>query len=125
MNNDNPNLRRFAREMRKAPTAAEETLWKLLRNRRLADFKFRRQRPFGPYILDFYCARAKLVVEADGDTHATTEGQQSDGERDAYLTANGVRVLRVWNVEIAEDRDAVVEHIANVCAERSGRAPRV
>ena len=73
MENDNPNLRHFAREMRKEPTPAERALWKVLRNRRLAGFKFRRQVTFGPYILDNYCARAKLVVETDGDTHATPD----------------------------------------------------
>ena len=125
MNNDNPNLRRFAREMRKEPTAAEQTLWKVLRNRRLAGFKFRRQHPFGSYILDGYCVRAQLVVEADGDTHATPEGQEADRERDAYLTANGILVLRFWNVEIADDEDGVLERIANMCAERTKQAPQV
>lgn len=125
MNNDNPNLRRFARRMRKESTTAEERLWKVLRNRRLADFKFRRQHPFGPYILDCYCPEVKVVIEADGDTHATAEGQESDRGRDAYLGANGIVVLRFWNGEIATDLDAVVEHIANVCIERRGRARRV
>lgn len=118
MKNDNPNLRRFARSMRKQPTPAEEALWKLLRNRRLAGFKFRRQHPFGPYILDGFCARARVEVEADGDTHATPEGQASDRERDAYLAANGVLVLRFWNSEVSNEEDAVLDRIASVCAER-------
>jgi very-short-patch-repair endonuclease len=118
MRNDNPKLRPFARLMRKEPTPAEETLWRLLRHRRLAGFKFRRQHPFGPYILDGYCPRAKLVVEADGDTHASHEGQAVDRERDAYLASNGILVLRFWNTDIAEDQDAVLERIATVCTER-------
>jgi very-short-patch-repair endonuclease len=121
MENDNPKLRNFARVMRKEPTPAEQTLWKLLRNRRLTGFKFRRQVPFGPYILDNYCARAKLVVEADGDTHATPEGQESDRKRDAYLAGNGVLVLRFWNGVISNEKDAVLDHIAEVCAERVAR----
>ena len=125
MENDNPNLRHFARRMRKDPTAAERALWALLRNRRLAGFKFRRQHPFGPYILDGYCPRAKVVVEADGDTHATPEGRDADRERDRLLGTNGVLVLRFWNVQIAEDPEAVADHIANVCADRAGRLPRV
>ncbi len=124
MTNDNPNLRQFARAMRKEPTPAEEALWKLLRNRRLAGFKFRRQHPFGRYILDGYCPRAKLVVEADGDTHATPEGQESDRERDEYLAAHGILVLRFWNVELAEEEDAILERIATVCAERTARKPK-
>jgi very-short-patch-repair endonuclease len=119
MRNDNPNLRQFAREMRKEPTPAEEALWRLLRDRRLAGFKFRRQHPFGPYILDGYCPRAKLVVEADGGTHATPEGRDADRERDAYLAANGVLVLRFWNTEIAHEQEAVLERIAAACAERA------
>jgi very-short-patch-repair endonuclease len=119
MENDNPNLRRFAREMRKEPTPAEAALWYLLRDRRLVGFKFRRQHPFGPYILDGYCPRARLVVEADGGTHATPEGQDSDRERDAYLAANGILVLRFWNNEIAKEQEAVLERIAAVCAERA------
>ena len=124
MTNDNPNLRRFARGMRKEPTPAEQALWKLLRNRRLAGFKFRRQHPFGRYILDGYCPRAKLVVEADGDTHATPEGQESDRARDEYLAANGILVLRFWNVELAEEEEAILERIATVCGERTGRKPK-
>ena len=71
MRQDNPKLRRFAREMRREPTPAEETIWRLVRNRRLAGFKFRRQHPLGPYILDSYCPRARVLVELDGDSHAT------------------------------------------------------
>jgi very-short-patch-repair endonuclease len=124
MNNDNPKLRPFARRMRREPTPAEDRLWRLLRNRRLAQFKFRRQHPFGPYILDCYCPGAKVVIEADGDTHATPEGQESDRVRDAYLASNGALVLRFWNGEIATDPDTLAEYIAKVCAERSGSAPR-
>jgi very-short-patch-repair endonuclease len=119
MENDNPKLRHFARTMRKEPTSAEKAMWKLLRNRRLAGFKFCRQQPYGPYILDKYCARAKLVVELDGDSHATSEGQENDRERDAYLAANGILMLRFWNVEIHNEKDAVLERIANTCAERA------
>jgi adenine-specific DNA-methyltransferase len=118
MQNDNPNLRGYARQMRKEPTTAEQVLWRLLRNRRLAGFKFRRQHPFGPYILDGFCVRAKLVVEVDGSPHSTQEGHARDSERDAYLAASGILVLRFWNSEIVNEREAVLERIANVCAER-------
>jgi very-short-patch-repair endonuclease len=83
MREDNPALRAFARRMRREPTVAEQTLWRVVRNRRLAGFKFRRQVPFGPYILDCYCASARLAVEADGDTHATDDGKARDAERRA------------------------------------------
>ena len=122
MKSDNPNLRRFAREMRKEPTPAENVLWKVLRNRRLAGFKFRRQQPFGPYILNGFCVQAKLVVEADGDTHATAEGQKRDHERDTYLAANGILVLRFWNTQIHNEKEAVLDHILRMCVERTGHA---
>jgi very-short-patch-repair endonuclease len=124
MENDNPKLRRFARVMRKEPASTEKVMWRLLRNRRLAGFKFRRQHPFGPYILDNYCARAKLVVELDGDSHATEEGRENDCARDAYLIANGILVLRFWNGEVHNELDAVLDRIVNACVERTkGGAP--
>jgi very-short-patch-repair endonuclease len=122
MKDDNPNLRNFARAMREQPTSAEQKLWKLLRNRRLAGFKFRRQVPFGRYILDNFCARAGLVVEIDGDSHATPEGQAGDRERDAVLAEKGILVLRFWNGMIHNEADAVLDVIADECARRT--APR-
>jgi very-short-patch-repair endonuclease len=119
MKDDNPNLRRFAREMRKEPTSAEQKLWKLLRNRRLAGYKFRRQVPFDRYILDYYCARARLVVEVDGDSHATPEGLASDRDRDAALTAKDILVLRFWNGVIHNEADAVLDTIAAECERRT------
>jgi very-short-patch-repair endonuclease len=119
MREDNPALRAFARRMRREPTVAEQTLWRVVRNRRLAGFKFRRQVPFGPYILDCYCASARLAVEADGDTHATDDGKARDAERTRLLEAQGVLVLRFWNVELADDEDAAAERIANACAART------
>jgi very-short-patch-repair endonuclease len=124
MDNDHPRLREFARAMRKEPAPAEKALRRLLRNQRLSGFKFRRQHPFGPYILDNYCVRAKLVVELDGDSHATPEGQESDRERDAYLAANGILVLRFWNGEVHENEEGVLDTIARTCAERIALPPK-
>src|SRR5262245_34586351 len=102
---DNRRLRGFARQMRKEPTTAERTLWRVVRNRRLVGFKFRRQHPLGPYILDCYCAAARLVVELDGDTHADPVAQQRDTERTGYLERRGLKILRLWNVELAENQE--------------------
>jgi very-short-patch-repair endonuclease len=55
---------------------------------------------FGPYILDYYCPAARLVIELDGDTHATLEGKQSDAEREKYLTIRGIQTIRFWNTEM-------------------------
>jgi len=112
MKNDNSRLRRFARRMRREPTPAEESLWQVLRNRRLAGFKFRRQHQFGDYIADFYCRSAQLVIECDGSAHSGNEAWHHDQERDAYMVNQGVRVLRFTNVQVLNDIEAVLSEIA-------------
>ncbi len=91
-------LRQRAKEMRREPAIYERRLWKLLRDRRLAGLKFRRQFVFedGPYIADFICFRHKLIVEADGPRH----DPERDAERDAWLRGQGFRVLRFPNQQI-------------------------
>jgi 2-isopropylmalate synthase len=91
-----------ARTMRGAPTDSELRLWRLLRERRLNGFKFRRQVPVGPYIVDFLCVGAKLIVEADGSQHAES---RHDKARDAYLEGQGWKVLRFWNNEVVQNRE--------------------
>jgi very-short-patch-repair endonuclease len=121
MREDNKRLRAFARQMRKEPTPAEKHLWRIVRNRRLAEFKFRHQHPFGPYILDFYCPAARLIIELDGDSHADEQTQQHDAARTAYLERRGVLTLRFWNVELAENEDGVVARIFDECRRRTAR----
>jgi very-short-patch-repair endonuclease len=103
-----PNQRSRARAMRGAPTDSELRLWRLLRDRRLSGFKFRRQVPVGPYIVDFFCVGAKLIVEADGSQHAESV---RDNVRDAYLANQGWKVLRFWNNEMLQNREGVLETI--------------
>lgn len=91
-------------------TGAERKLWSLLRNNRLGA-KFRRQVPYGPYILDFYCVKARLVVEADGRQHYTPEGRKKDAERDAYLRSDGLEVLRFLNDEVLSNEEGVEQLI--------------
>jgi very-short-patch-repair endonuclease len=102
------NQRSRARTMRGAPTESELRLWRLLRDRRLSGFKFRRQVPVGPYIVDFLCVGAKLIVEADGSQHAES---RHDNIRDAYLAGQGWKVLRFWNNEVSQNREGVLETI--------------
>lgn len=97
--------------MRKNQTAAEELLWRLLRNRRLIGFKFRRQHQFGDYIADFYCTDAELVIECDGDVHDPNEEWHHDQERDAYMISQGLTVLRFSNDRILTDTANVIEAI--------------
>ncbi|MDX6611167.1 MAG: type restriction enzyme subunit [Blastocatellia bacterium] len=101
-----------ARELRQQQTPAEEVLWQLLRNRQLLGFKFRRQHQFGDYITDFYCHEAQLVVECDGSAHDTNEAWHHDQERDAYMIAQGLRVLRFTNDRILSETGEVLDQIA-------------
>jgi very-short-patch-repair endonuclease len=108
-------LSRFAKAMRNEPAANERILWKLLRHRRLAELKFRRQVPVGPYIADFLCYRHRLIVEADGPTH---ENSLKDLERDAWLAGQGFRVLRFTNLMIQQTPGYVLQAILAATAPR-------
>ena len=98
-----------ARSLRRDQTREEAFLWRAVRNRQLAGHKFRRQQPIGPYIADFVCAPAKLIVELDGGQHG--ERKAEDQVRDAFLRREGYRVLRFWNHEVFENPDGVLETI--------------
>jgi len=98
-----------ARRLRKHPTDAERLLWRHLRLRQLGGYKFRRQQPLGPYIVDFVCLEQRLIVEVDGGQHA--EQTEDDAQRTAWLEAEGFRVLRFWNTEVLQDTKTVQEVI--------------
>ena len=104
-----------ARSLRETPTDAESLLWYHLRDRRLADHKFRRQRPIGPYFADFACLEAKLIVELDGGQHVEDVGY--DQNRTRFIEAQGYRVLRFWNNEVLTQTDAVRERILQALQE--------
>jgi very-short-patch-repair endonuclease len=101
-----------ARAMRHAPVATERLLWALLRDRRLEGLKMRRQVPLGRYIVDFLCPRHRLIIEADGPHH---EDSLHDLDRDAWLRAQGFRVLRFPNKRIQDFPDAVLAEILGAC----------
>lgn len=109
-------LTRRARALRSDPTEAEKRLWHLLRREALAGYRFRRQHPVAPYIMDFACLSAQLVVEADGGQHCDS---LHDRERDAFLEQAGWRVLRFWNNEIFQNEEGVLGRILEVLRERS------
>ncbi|MBI3913508.1 MAG: DUF559 domain-containing protein [Chloroflexi bacterium] len=100
-----------ARTFRKQMTEAEKKLWDIVRDRRVARLKFRRQHPFGPYILDFFCVEHQLEVEADGGIHLSREQMEHDEQRKQYLEKRGVRILRFKNEEIMKSPTAVVKKI--------------
>jgi len=112
-----------ARELRRLQTDAEQWIWSKLRNRRFVSFKFRRQVPLGPFIVDFACFDRRLIVELDGGQH--TQQQEYDCRRTAWLASQGFRVVRIWNHEVWQDADAVEELLWRALHEqpalRSGR----
>ena len=97
--------------MRANATDAERVLWSLLRGKQLAGLRFRRQQVIGPYIVDFYCSTAKLIVELDGDQHREPDAVVYDEARTRWLEINGYRVLRIANGTLLTDREASIESI--------------
>ena len=98
-----------ARDLRRRMTPAEEVLWRALRDRRLAGTKFRRQHPFGPFVVDFCCRTTRLVVELDGPVH--DDQAEQDAARTEILAAYGFRVLRFRNEEVFADLESVLDRI--------------
>src|SRR5262249_40402315 len=99
-----------ARDLRRRTNIPERRLWNLLRDRRLASLKFRRQHPVGPFYVDFCCAEARLVVELDGMSHDHPAGY--DRARQADIEAKGFHVFRVSNDDALQDPEAVLLGIA-------------
>jgi len=95
-----------ARSLRRRSTHAEWVLWLELRDRRLDGFKFARQQPIGRFYVDFVCREGRLIVEVDGGQHADNP---ADRIRDAYLTTLGYRVCRIWNNEVIENIEGVLQ----------------
>jgi very-short-patch-repair endonuclease len=104
-------VRGFARQMRHEPSLAEAKLWRELKSRRFGGWKFRRQHVAGAYILDFYCAAARLAVELDGGQHGEDAGRAHDAARTLALERAGVRVLRFWNDLVLQQTSDVLEQI--------------
>ncbi len=102
-----------ARELRRAMTPAEKKLWQHIRYGQLGGAQFRRQHAVGPYIVDFFCAKAKLVVEVDGDSHADPEQAKRDEERTAWLNEQkDYRVIRFWNNQVLTNIECVLTTIS-------------
>ena len=110
-----PEIRHRARELRQPLTPAEEELWHGLRNEQQG-YKFRRQHPIGPFIVDFYCAKVKLIIEIDGVSHDNQV--EYDLDRTAWFESQGYQVIRYTNQEVKENCSAVVESILERCKSR-------
>jgi very-short-patch-repair endonuclease len=101
-----------ARTFRRQPTDSEAVLWRLLRGKKLCGLKFRRQQPIGPYIVDFFCAELRLVVEVDGEVH---NGQrEADAARQQVLEQLGLRVVRLQASAVEADAESVIAELATL-----------
>ncbi len=116
----------LARQLRKAMTEPEVLLWHLLKDRS-DGLVFKRQKPYGPYILDFYCFAARLVVEVDGAAHGEEKKMAKDAARDAYLAQAGLHVYRVNASDVYHDAEDVADGIwllaEELAAKRKQEAP--
>ncbi|MBU8975718.1 DUF559 domain-containing protein [Lysobacter sp. MMG2] len=102
---------RRARSLRASATDAQRVIWRGLRNNQLPGFKFRRQYPIPPYVVDFVCLTAMLVIELDGSQHS----YQTDLTRTRFIESQGFTVFRFWDNEVLQQTDAVIEAIWNAC----------
>ena len=107
-----------ARQLRKTMTPPERRLWNVLKGRP-GGFKFRRQHPFGPFTLDFFCNEAAVAVEVDGLAHELGSNPGRDQRRDSWVREQGVRTLRFRALVIRDNLEGVVAAIVEVCASRS------
>jgi very-short-patch-repair endonuclease len=100
-----------ARYLRKNATDCERILWRHLRSRNFAGYKFRRQHPIDQYVLDFYCPALKLAVELDGSGHGYPLREKRDQIREQFLARQGIAVVRFWNHQIHGELDSVLQAI--------------
>ena len=107
-----------ARDLRLNLTRAERKLWSKFRNRQLDGYRFRRQHPIGPFIVDFVSLEAKLVVEVDGGQHAEPEMAKHDIARTKWLRGQGYQVLRFWNNEVLDGTESVLQVIREALPRR-------
>lgn len=105
---------KFAKQLRATSTDAERRLWSVLRDHQIAGLRFRRQQPIGPYVVDFYCSGARLVIELDGDQHGADDDAAYDAARSQWLSSQGYRVLRFPNWQVLKNSQSVLDEIAHV-----------
>ncbi len=110
---DKPELRDVRRALRRDGTPSEALLWLRLKNRQVHGRRFRRQHGIGPFVVDFYCPLERLAIELDGSVHNNAIASANDQARQAWLYAQGIRVIRFDNQAILDDMEGVVDAIAN------------
>jgi very-short-patch-repair endonuclease len=123
MNKVSQNLRSFAKDQRSTHTRAEDLLWQQVRAGRFHGYKFKRQVPIAPYIVDFLCAAAKVVVELDGAPHDDPKQKAHDEARDAFLRGQGFRVLRFSNDIMLGNGNLVLDSVRKAIEAELGPSP--
>lgn len=113
---NHPDLKKRRQRLRKQSTPAERKLWGHLRAKRFRGIKFFRQFGIGPYVVDFYCPKARLAIEVDGDSHFRKGAKAYDLQRQRYIESFNVRVIRFLNSDIHENMDGVLQKIEVVIA---------
>lgn len=113
----------FAKNLRKRATEEERIVWAHLAAKRFLGFKFRRQEPIGPYIVDFVCFERRLVVELDGAHHDEVAVKSYDAERSRWLCEQGFRVLRFWNSDVRDNLPGVLQAVGLALEARSDPSP--
>ena len=106
-------LKKYSRRLRKEMTDAERLLWSKIRGKQVKGFQVYRQKPIGRFVVDFYCPKAKLVIELDGGQHYSEVIQAKDESRDKYMESVGLKVLRFSDTEVFENLPGVIEEIWN------------
>ena len=110
----NKGLKECSRLLRVNMTEAEKLLWEKLRVKQLKGYQFYRQKTIGNYIVDFYCPKAKLVIELDGGQHYSPEGKAKDRERDGYMKDIGLRVIRFSDKKVFENTQGIKKY-GDIC----------
>jgi very-short-patch-repair endonuclease len=104
-------IRRAAKKLRANTTPHERTLWRALKELPMSGTHFRRQAPIGPYVVDFFCPAAHLIIELDGGHHNEDETARKDQARQLWLEREGYRVIRFWNSDINSNLEGILEQI--------------
>jgi len=105
------NLKVLSRQLRKNLTDAERLLWLKIKRRQIKNYQFTRQKPIGNYIADFYCKKARLVIEVDGGQHYENNNIKKDQKKDESFKKLGLRIIRFTNLDILKNIDNVVDKI--------------
>jgi very-short-patch-repair endonuclease len=112
-----------ARYLRKSATDCERILWRHLRNRKFAAYKFRRPHPLDPYVLDFYCPALKLAIELDGSGHDSRAREKRDQTGEKFLSEEAIAIIRFWNHQVREELDSVLDAIWLALENRGNPSP--